>query len=117
MFVARVLSAAILTEHFGVEAETCDLVIERRISHQVTGEPVKFLTLADGKGMVETELFAATPGRSRSRSPCLLYTGKAERKALNFNHHSCDECSGEYGFSCTHREAGIRHRATPTTDW
>jgi DNA polymerase III alpha subunit len=36
------------------------LVVEQRTHHQVTGEPMKFLTLADWTGMVETELFAAT---------------------------------------------------------
>jgi DNA polymerase III alpha subunit len=37
---------------------TCGLVIEQRLFHQSTGEPMKFLTLADGTGVVETELFA-----------------------------------------------------------
>ena len=39
---------------------TCGLVIEQRLHHQVTGEMMKFLTLADRTGIVETELFAAT---------------------------------------------------------
>ena len=39
---------------------TCGLVIEQRRHHQVTGEMMKFLTLADRTGIVETELFAAT---------------------------------------------------------
>jgi DNA polymerase III alpha subunit len=34
--------------------------LEQRRHHQTTGEPMKFLTLADGTGMVETELFAQT---------------------------------------------------------
>ena len=38
----------------------CGLIIEQRTHHQVTGEPMKFLTLADRTGMVETELFANT---------------------------------------------------------
>ncbi len=38
----------------------CGLIIEQRTYHQVTGEAMKFLTLCDGTGMVETELFAAT---------------------------------------------------------
>jgi error-prone DNA polymerase len=37
---------------------TCGLVIEQRLFHQATGEPMKFLTLADWTGVVETELFA-----------------------------------------------------------
>jgi hypothetical protein len=32
----------------------------QRLHHQITGEPMKFLTLADWTGMVETELFAAS---------------------------------------------------------
>jgi hypothetical protein len=39
---------------------TCELVVEQRTHHQITGEPMKFLTLADRTGMVETELFAQT---------------------------------------------------------
>ena len=49
-----------LGEHVGQRVVTCGLVIEQRIHHQATGEPMKFLTLADWTGMVETELFAAT---------------------------------------------------------
>jgi DNA polymerase III alpha subunit len=36
------------------------MVIEQRIYHQVTGEPMKFITIADHTGIVETELFART---------------------------------------------------------
>ena len=39
---------------------TCGLVIEQRRHHQVTGEMMKFLTLANRTGIVETELFAST---------------------------------------------------------
>jgi DNA polymerase III alpha subunit len=35
-------------------------VVEQRIHHQVTGEPMKFLSLADWTGIIETELFAKT---------------------------------------------------------
>jgi len=35
-------------------------VVEQRTHHQITGEPMKFLTLADWTGLVETELFAQT---------------------------------------------------------
>lgn len=49
-----------LGKHIGETVVTCGLVIEQRVHHQVTGEPMKFLTLADWTGMVETELFAAT---------------------------------------------------------
>jgi len=47
-----------LGEHLGEPVVTCGLVIEQRLFHQTTGEPMKFLTLADWTGVVETELFA-----------------------------------------------------------
>ena len=49
-----------LGEHLGQQIVTCGLVIEQRLFHQVTGEPMKFLTIADWTGIVETELFAKT---------------------------------------------------------
>jgi len=49
-----------LGNHVGEQIVTCGLVIEQRLFHQVTGEPMKFLTIADWTGMVETELFART---------------------------------------------------------
>jgi DNA polymerase III alpha subunit len=49
-----------LGEHIGEIVVTCGLVVEQRTHHQITGEPMKFLTLADWTGMVETELFAQT---------------------------------------------------------
>jgi DNA polymerase-3 subunit alpha len=49
-----------LGEHLGGTVVTCGLVIEQRLHHQVTGEPMKFLSLADWTGIVETELFAPT---------------------------------------------------------
>src|SRR5712671_3921749 len=49
-----------LGEHIGEQIVTCGLVIEQRIFHQVTGEPMKFITIADWTGMAETELFAKT---------------------------------------------------------
>jgi DNA polymerase III alpha subunit len=49
-----------LGQYVGQRVVTCGLIIEQRTHHQVTGEPMKFLTLADYTGMVETELFAAT---------------------------------------------------------
>jgi DNA-directed DNA polymerase III PolC len=47
-------------EHLGEQIVTCGLVIEQRLFHQVTGEPMKFLTIADWTGIIETELFART---------------------------------------------------------
>ena len=49
-----------LGEYVGETVVTCGLVVEQRTHHQITGEPMKFLTLADWTGMVETELFAQT---------------------------------------------------------
>ncbi len=49
-----------LGDHIGEQVVTCGLVIEQRLFHQVTGEPMKFLTIADWTGIVETELFART---------------------------------------------------------
>lgn len=49
-----------LAQHIGERVVTCGLVIEQRLHHQVTGEMMKFLTLADRTGIVETELFGST---------------------------------------------------------
>ena len=49
-----------LAEFVGQTIHLCGLVVEQRIHHQITGEPMKFLTLADWTGMIETELFAQT---------------------------------------------------------
>ncbi len=47
-----------LGQFIGEQVVTCGLVIEQRLFHQVTGEPMKFITIADWTGIVETELFA-----------------------------------------------------------
>ena len=49
-----------LGQFIGQQVVTCGLVIEQRLFHQVTGEPMKFITIADPTGIVETELFART---------------------------------------------------------
>jgi DNA-directed DNA polymerase III PolC len=49
-----------LGEFTGQTVTTCGLVVEQRTHHQITGEPMKFLSLADWTGIVETELFAQT---------------------------------------------------------
>jgi DNA polymerase III alpha subunit len=70
-----------LGEHVGEEVVTCGLVIEDRVHHQVTGEPMKFLTLCDWTGMVETELFAATYkayGLATVRYPVLEIVARVE---------------------------------------
>ena len=70
-----------LGEHIGEEIVTCGLVVEQRTHHQITGEPMKFLTLADWTGMVETELFAQTYksyGLATIRYPVLEITATVE---------------------------------------
>jgi DNA-directed DNA polymerase III PolC len=70
-----------LAEHVGQEVVTCGLVVEQRVHHQITGEPMKFLTLADWTGMVETELFAKTYrsyGLATVRYPVLEITARVE---------------------------------------
>ena len=70
-----------LAAYVGQEAVMCGLIIEHRTHHQVTGEPMKFLTLADRTGMVETELFADTYrsyGLATVRYPVLEVTATVE---------------------------------------
>lgn len=49
-----------LAEFVGQIVTICGLVVEQRTPHQVTGEPMKFLSIADWTGIIETELFAQT---------------------------------------------------------
>ena len=49
-----------LGNHVDETITCCGLIIEDRVHEQVTGEPMKFITLADWTGMIETELFAKT---------------------------------------------------------
>jgi DNA polymerase III alpha subunit len=49
-----------LKEFVGEIVHVCGLVVEQRVHHQITGEPMKFLSLADWTGIIETELFAQT---------------------------------------------------------
>ena len=70
-----------LGEHVGEEVVTCGLVVEQRTHHQITGEPMKFLSLADWTGIVETELFAQTYrnyGLATVRYPVLEVEARVE---------------------------------------
>lgn len=70
-----------LGEFVQQEVVACGLVIEQRTHHQITGEPMKFLSLADWTGIVETELFAATYrsyGLATVRYPVLEITATVE---------------------------------------
>ncbi len=70
-----------LGEFVGEEVVVCGLIIEQRTHHQITGEPMKFMTLCDWTGMVETELFASTYrsyGLATVRYPVLEVVGRVE---------------------------------------
>ncbi len=70
-----------LGEFIGQTITTCGLVVEQRTHHQITGEPMKFLSLADWTGIVETELFAKTYksyGLATVRYPVLEIEARVE---------------------------------------
>jgi DNA polymerase III alpha subunit len=70
-----------LGEHIGEEVVTCGLVVEQRTHHQITGEPMKFLSLADWTGIIETELFSQTYksyGLATVRYPVLEIEARVE---------------------------------------
>jgi DNA-directed DNA polymerase III PolC len=70
-----------LGEFVGETVTTCGLVVEQRTHHQVTGEPMKFLSLADWTGIIETELFAPTYrsyGLATVRYPVLEIEARVE---------------------------------------
>ncbi len=70
-----------LGEFVGQVVTTCGLVVEQRTHHQITGEPMKFLSLADWTGIVETELFAPTYrtyGLATVRYPVLEIEARVE---------------------------------------
>jgi error-prone DNA polymerase len=70
-----------LAEFVGQKVQVCGLVVEQRIHNQVTGEPMKFLSLADWTGIVETELFAKTYktyGLATVRYPVLEIEARVE---------------------------------------
>jgi DNA polymerase III alpha subunit len=70
-----------LGKYCGKTVVCCGLVIEQRLHHQITGEPMKFLTIADWTGIIETELFAQTYktyGLATVRYPVLQITGVVE---------------------------------------
>jgi error-prone DNA polymerase len=70
-----------LAEFVGQKVQVCGLVVEQRIHNQAMGEPMKFLSLADWTGIVETELFAQTYktyGLATVRYPVLEIEAKVE---------------------------------------
>jgi DNA polymerase III alpha subunit len=92
-----------LGEHVGEEVVTCGLVVEQRVHHQITGEPMKFLTLADWTGMVETELFRR-PTRATAWPLCATRCSKSR---LRWSRSRTDgdfrcECKGQGGLVHIH---------------
>jgi len=70
-----------LGEFVGQTVCLCGLIVEQRVHHQITGEPMKFLTLADWTGIIETELFAQaykTYGLATVRHPVLEVEARIE---------------------------------------
>lgn len=70
-----------LGEFIGQRVVMCGLVVEQRMHHQITGELMKFLSVADKTGIVATELFAATYrsyGVATIRYPVLEVEGTVE---------------------------------------
>jgi DNA-directed DNA polymerase III PolC len=70
-----------LAAFVGQTVQVCGLVVEQRIHNQATGEPMKFLSLADWTGIVETELFAKTYknyGLATVRYPVLEIEARVE---------------------------------------
>lgn len=70
-----------LHEFAGQIVTVCGLVVEQRIHHQITGEPMKFLSIADWTGIIETELFAQTYksyGLATIRYPVLELEARVE---------------------------------------
>jgi DNA polymerase-3 subunit alpha len=70
-----------LGEFVGKTVTTCGLIVEQRTHHQITGEPMKFLSLCDWTGIIETELFARTYktyGLATVRYPVLEVEARVE---------------------------------------
>jgi DNA polymerase-3 subunit alpha len=70
-----------LGEFVGQIVQVCGLVVEQRIHRETTGEPMKFLSLADWTGIIETELFSKTYrsyGLATVRYPVLEIEARVE---------------------------------------
>jgi DNA polymerase III alpha subunit len=67
-----------LGEYIGQRVTLCGLVVADRTHHQSNGELMKFMTLCDRSGLIETEMFArafARFGLETIRHPVLEVTG------------------------------------------
>ncbi|NDG70062.1 MAG: hypothetical protein EBY32_01940, partial [Proteobacteria bacterium] len=67
-----------LGEYIGQRVTLCGLVVADRTHHQSNGELMKFMTLCDRSGLIETEMFARAFrkfGLETIRYPVLEVTG------------------------------------------
>jgi DNA-directed DNA polymerase III PolC len=65
----------------GRRVRCCGLVIQERMAQQANGEAMKFMSIADWSGIIETELFAGTCkryGLTTARHPVLEITATVE---------------------------------------
>jgi DNA polymerase III alpha subunit len=70
-----------LGKYCGKQVTVCGLSFADRIAYQVDGKPMKFVSLCDYTGFVETELFAETYrqyGMETIKSPLLIASGTVE---------------------------------------
>ncbi len=70
-----------LSNHFGERVKICGLTFADRIAHQEDGQPMKFVSLCDYTGFVETELFATVYkafGMETIKSPVIEVEGFVE---------------------------------------
>jgi DNA polymerase III alpha subunit len=70
-----------LGDYCSQRVTVCGLSFADRIAYQVDGNPMKFVSLCDRTGFVETELFAETYrqyGMATIKSPLLVATGIVE---------------------------------------
>jgi DNA polymerase III alpha subunit len=77
----RYVPLAELGRHPGKSIRTCGLIVAERSHRQSDGRLMKFLTLADRTGMVETELFADAYrrwGAVTAQHPVVAVSGKVE---------------------------------------
>jgi len=77
----RYCPIAHLGDHFGERVKVCGLSFADRIAYQEDGQPMKFISLCDYSGFVETELFAAVYkayGIETIKSPLIELEGIVE---------------------------------------
>ena len=78
---AKYCPIANLGKHMGERVTVCGLTFADRITHQEDGQPMKFISLCDYTGFVETELFAAVYrafGMETIKSPVIELEGFVE---------------------------------------